>query len=186
VTRIKNSHRKPALGLLINAPSGWGPQKADYHNKGDGMNAVKAIGVAIVMICFSGQVLASDYFVLPKKDNIGVYRNELRKIYEEPVFLVSAGEVLMVIQSGKDHYFVKNSGDEKGWIEKQECVKAQRGASLTIDTAVINTDWDDIKTVINVAGDPIMDDDPLALDRSFKTEILVNTDQEELARSGVR
>lgn len=150
------------------------------------MRAIKGITIAIVMTCISSQVIASDFFVLPKKDNIGVYRNELRQVYEEPVFYVSIGDVLMVMQSDKDHYFVKNRIDEKGWIENQECVKAPRGARLTIDSAVINSDWANIKGFINVSVDPLMDDDLIALKRSFKAEILVNTDHEELARNGAQ
>lgn len=149
------------------------------------MNAVKAIAVAIVMMSGSANIFAAEFFVLPKNDNVGVYRNELRKMYEEPVFLVSTGDVLIVMQSGKDHYFVKNRGDEKGWIEKQECVKAPRGAQLIIDTAIINTDWTS-SGFIPIIVDPVADNEPIALDRSFKIELLVNLDNETLARQEVR
>lgn len=150
------------------------------------MNALKSLATAFAGLCIFSQVFASEFFVLPKNDRTGVYRNELQRIYEEPVFYASTSDVLVVLQTGRSQYLVRNGIDKKGWIEKQACVRAPRGARLIIDTAVINSDWEKTLGFFNIPGDTIISDDPIALDRSFKTEMLANIVKEELARSSMR
>ena len=145
------------------------------------MNRIICLAAAMVVAATSGQAFASEFFVLPKSDSAGVYRNEIRQIFETPFFRVSAHDRLVVIGTRAGRYLVKDGYGRQGWMAKELCIRVTRGAGFNFDSAVVNTSWEP-QGYIWIPGPAKITDEQILLDRSFAVELRCNSDKEELAR----
>jgi hypothetical protein len=120
-------------------------------------------------------------FVQPKEANVGVYKNQIREVYETPVFKVGPEDRLLIIETKGDHYKVQNPEGASGWIEKRLVISIGKSKTFVFDNAEVVGYLDNPSPVY------ILDsDDPNAeriyLDRSFKDALRDNTDKETVER----
>ncbi len=145
------------------------------------MRAIHYTAIAIIC-CFLGRPAASELIVMPRMDSVGVYRNETRQASERPLFTVSTGDRLMVIEARVRHYLVKDRDDRQGWIEKSLCARASRG-TLFICTPTDITAFENGVHPLYVGGASDQPDEMIPIERSFREELRCNIDKEEAARS---
>ncbi|MDG5816096.1 hypothetical protein QA601_13465 [Chitinispirillales bacterium ANBcel5] len=123
--------------------------------------------------------------VTPNSDGVGVYENEIREVYENPIFTVDRNDNLTVVETQARHYKVRTGGGQVGWVERNRvsAVSSDEGRSRTFvfDNAEV------VGYLDNPAPVYIMDTDdpgaePISLDRSFKDALRQNIDRETLER----
>lgn len=141
-------------------------------------NIFKAFAV-IAMFVFVA--FAQNERYVQSKQSINVYQNEIRKVYEEAIATVPAGEVLTILDTKKDMYKVRTSNGTEGWIEKRLVQKVGKSKTFTFSDAEV------IGYLDNPTPVYILDsDDPNAeriyLDRSFKDALSDNVDRETIER----
>lgn len=147
------------------------------------MNGIKWLAAALAGVFASVQLFASEIFVLPRKDDIGVYANQIRHLSETPIFKVTTQDRLLVVETGKEHYLVKNSNGQTGWIEMQLCARAPRGTSFGFQPIGIYAALEGGARPMYIGGDPVLPDDgPILLKRSFASELRINSDRDEMCR----
>jgi hypothetical protein len=120
--------------------------------------------------------------VMPIKDSIAVYQHETPRLLERPLFKASLEDRLLVVESGKDRYLVKNRDGREGWIEKKQCVKAREGKTIRYDSVDIKTVLDNPQPLFVGGDSPLPDDEPIALHRSFSREVRSNVDKDEIEK----
>jgi hypothetical protein len=139
--------------------------------------------VSILVAFSAGTVLgqAKAKWVQPTKDNIGVYKNQVRQPYEEPVFTIDQKSRCEVIETEKDHYKIRFQGQE-GWVEKRLVVGAAKGNKTFMfeDAEVIG--YLDNPTPVYIIDANDQDRDPIKLDRSFADALKENVDKETVER----
>ncbi len=122
----------------------------------------------------------ADKYVSPKKDGVGIYKNEVRKLYEEPVAKVGTEARLLVLKEGRNSYQVEFEGD-KGWVDKQNVVSVGKSKTFVFDNADVIGYLDNPTPVYIIdADDP--NANPITLDRSFKDALRENVDRETVER----
>lgn len=148
------------------------------------MNTARWIVLLLTPIFIVGTVFSAPagMVVLPKKDSVAVYQNEIRRPLERPLFKASIEDRLLVMETGKYRYLVKNTEGLRGWIEKNECVAVQAGKRIDFDSLMIQIRWDDLQSFIWVGGTPGQDDGRIFIGRSFKGELVSNMDRDEAER----
>jgi hypothetical protein len=128
---------------------------------------------------------ANKKYVQAKESVVGVYKNQIRQVYEEPIFKVGPDDRLMVIDSKGDSYKVQNPEGQQGWIEKRLVIQLGKSKTFTFESAEV------IGYLDNPTPVYILDsDDPNAeriyLDRSFKDALRDNTDKETVERQATK
>ena len=120
-------------------------------------------------------------YVSPTKEGVGVYKNETRQLYEQPMSTVGAQDRLLVLGEGRISYKVKLASGEVGFIEKAACVATGKSKTYVFDNADVIGYLDNPTPVYIIdADDP--NSDPINLTRSFKDALRVNVDQETIER----
>jgi hypothetical protein len=153
------------------------------HNKELSMRLNKVLGF-VILAAIGCAVFAADQgqkYVSPTKDGIGIFKNETRQLYEQPVTTVGPQDRLVVIENGRSCYKVKSPGGTVGWIEKSACVATGKSKTFIFDNAEVIGYLDNPTPVyIMDADDP--NADPINLDRSFKDALRENVDRETIER----
>ncbi|MBD3240727.1 MAG: hypothetical protein GF331_09100 [Chitinivibrionales bacterium] len=142
------------------------------------------LSVLIVGLVFilgsSAAAQRADKYVSPKKDGVGIYKNEVRKLYEEPISKVGTEARLLVVKEGRNAYQVEFEGD-KGWVDKQSVVAVGKSKTFVFDNADVIGYLDNPTPVYIIdADDP--NANPITLDRSFKDALRENVDRETVER----
>jgi hypothetical protein len=124
---------------------------------------------------------ANKKYVQAKEGVVGVYKNQVRQVYEEALYKVGPDDRLLVIDSKGDSYKVQNSEGQQGWVEKRLVLQLGKSKTFTFESAEV------IGYLDNPTPVYILDsDDPNAeriyLDRSFKDALRDNTDKETVER----
>lgn len=140
--------------------------------------------ILLLIILFFYSTLADQldqYYAIPKKNNVGVYENHVRKVFERAKFTVSLENRLTILEEKQNMYKVQDEQNRVGWIEKRLVVKKKRSKSFIFGDAYVRN-YIDIPTLI-----PILDADDkmetkIKLERSFKEHLKQNTDRETLGR----
>jgi hypothetical protein len=147
------------------------------------MRFTKALFLAVLALALT--VSAADKgnqkYVSPTKDATGVYKNETRALYEQPIATVGLQDRLLVVGDGRTAYKVKLASGEIGWVEKSSCVATGKSKTYVFDNADVIGYLDNPTPVYIIdADDP--NSDPINLTRSFKEALRVNVDQETIER----
>ena len=120
-------------------------------------------------------------YVAVTKDAVGLFKNETRDLYEQPVTTVGPQDRLVVLETSRSNYKVRTSGGTVGWIEKRVCVSTGKSKTFIFDNAEVIGYLDNPTPVyIMDADDP--NADPINLDRSFKDALRENVDRETVER----
>lgn len=119
--------------------------------------------------------------VQPKEGIAGVYANQIRQLYEEALFRVTAADRLLVLEEKGDFYKVQSTEGEMGWIEKRLCINLGRSAKFTFKSIGIEG-YPDNPTLINIGLPDDPGFEPISLDRSFRDAIRDNVDEECVRR----
>jgi hypothetical protein len=121
--------------------------------------------------------------VSPKKANTGVYANEIREAYEQPIATIGPSDVLTVTEVKRNHFKVRSGAGVEGFVQKSDVNKAQqrKDRSFAFEAAEV-IGYLDNPTPVYIID---MDDpnaDPITLDRSFKEALKENVDKETMER----
>lgn len=139
------------------------------------------MSIFAVTAVFAQKNDASKKYVQVKEGLVGVYKNQVRQVYEEALFKVGPDDRMLVLDTKGDSYKVQNAEGQSGWIEKRLVIQLGKSKSFTFESAEV------IGYLDNPTPVYILDsDDPNAeriyLDRSFKEALRDNVDHETVAR----
>ena len=135
---------------------------------------------AMLLAAGAAQAARADKYVSPKKEGIGVYENEVRKLYEQPLVKVGSADRLLVLEETRNAYRVDANGT-KGWVDKSQVVATGKSKTFVFDNAEVVGYLDNPTPVYIIdADDP--NANPITLDRSFKDALRENVDRETLER----
>lgn len=135
-----------------------------------------------LFVAFSITALfASDKIVTPNKDGAEVFQNEIRQLYEKPIFSVGTSDRLQVLDSKGGHYKVKGPDGQIGWIEKSIVAATGKSKTFVFDNAEV-VGYLDNPTPVYIMDTDDPNADPINLDRSFKDALRENVDKETVER----
>jgi hypothetical protein len=149
------------------------------------MFAKKQVFPMLLAWCAFGLTVSADTVVLVKHDNAGVYQNRIRKVFETPLFTVSTQDRLLVLQIKGDRYLIRDNKGREGWIEKMVCVRASGNRQIIYEPIDLRPFDSEVSTTL-IIGNNNQPDEMIRLDRSFKEELLSNTDKESVERQVAR
>jgi hypothetical protein len=149
------------------------------------MFAKKQVFAMLLAWCAFGLTVSADTVVLVKHDNAGVYQNRIRKVFETPLFSVSTQDRLLVQETKGDRYFIRDREGREGWIDKLVCVQASRNRQIIYEPIDLRPFSSEVSTTL-ILGNNDQPDEMIRLDRSFKEELMSNTDKEALERQATR
>jgi hypothetical protein len=120
-------------------------------------------------------------YVTPTKEDVGVFKNEVRELYEKPVTTVGANDRLLILETGKQSYKVQKGDGTTGWVEKRLVVTTGKSKSFVFDDAEVIGYLDNPTPVYIIDADN-PNADPIKLDRSFADALRENVDRETIER----
>lgn len=121
-------------------------------------------------------------FVQPKRNNVGLYKNETRSLNETAMREVGLNDRLRVLRASRDHYQVQTDDGVVGWIIKDAVASASGKSFLFDDAEVIG--YLDNPTPVYIIDADSKDATPIKLDRSFAEALRENVDRETVERQG--
>jgi hypothetical protein len=120
-------------------------------------------------------------YVTPTKEDVGVYKNEVREVYEKPAFTVGSNDRLLIMESGKQSYKIQKADGATGWVEKRLVVTTGKSKTFVFDDAEVIGYLDNPTPVYIIDADN-PNADPIKLDRSFADALRENVDRETIER----
>jgi hypothetical protein len=141
-----------------------------------------AFGLLVAAAVTAGVFAKDDQkFVTPTKDEVGVYKNDVREVYEKPIATVGMNDRLNILGASKQNYKVKTPGGEVGWVEKRLVVVTGKSKTFVFDDAEVIGYLDNPTPVYIIDADN-PNADPIKLDRSFADALRENVDRETVER----
>lgn len=137
--------------------------------------------ITAVIVFSITALMAADKFVTPKKEGTGIYKNERRELYEQPIFTVGTNDRLQLLDSKGNFYKIKGANGQTGWIEKNLVVATGKSKTFVFDNAEV-VGYLDNPTPVYIMDSDGPDSDPINLDRSFKDALRENVDKETVER----
>jgi hypothetical protein len=139
--------------------------------------------IFFIMLMAAAALWAADTkkYVQPKEGNIGVYKNQIRDVYEQPVFKVGTDDRLLIVDSKGDHYKVQNAEGQNGWVEKRLVVSIGKSKTFVFDKADV-VGYLDNPTPVYILDSDDPNAERIYLDRSFKEALRDNVDKETVER----
>jgi len=110
-----------------------------------------------------------------------VYEKEFHSQYEKPLYSVSKGDKLDVLQQKDLTFQVRNRGYKTGWINRDVCTIKTKSTSFTFDPTQVEGFIDNTGTIL-VPGSNLLVDDTIKLNRSFRNALVENVDKETIER----
>ncbi len=145
------------------------------------MRISSLLTVTAVVFLAAGSVTAKPKWVQPQKDGVGVYKNQIRETYEEPITTASSNDRMEVVSEKRNHYKVRIN-NQTGWVEKRLVAAVAQGSkSYMFDDAEVIGYLDNPTPVYIIDADD-RERDPIKLDRSFAEALRENVDRETLER----
>jgi hypothetical protein len=137
----------------------------------------------IIMALAAAAVWAADTkkYVQPKEGEVGVYKNQIRQVYEQPVFKVGTEDRLLILESKGDHYRVQNVDGQTGWVEKRLVVSIGKSKTFVFENAEV-VGYLDNPTPVYILDSDDPNAERIYLDRSFKDALRDNVDKETTER----
>ena len=126
-------------------------------------------------------LFAAEKFVTPTKDGTGIYKNQTREVYEEPIAKVGTTDRLTVLKKKGRHYEVKTADGQVGWIESRLVVATGKSKTFVFDNADV-IGYLDNPTPVYIIDTDDPNADPINLNRSFKDALRENVDKETVER----
>jgi hypothetical protein len=120
-------------------------------------------------------------YVQAKQNDVGVYKNQIREVYEQPLFKVSTDDRLLIKESKGDHYKVQNADGQVGWVEKRLVVAIGKSKTFVFDNAEV-LGYLDAPTPVYILDSDDPNAERIYLDRSFKDALRDNVDKETVER----
>jgi hypothetical protein len=147
------------------------------------------LSLLTIIVVFSASMLfAADRYVAPTKDGIGIFKNQIRELYEKPIVSVGTSDRLQIVESKGTFHKVKTGDGTVGWVEKSAVknVSAASGGnsanrSFVFDNAEV-IGYLDNPTPVYIMDTDDPNADPINLDRSFKDALRENVDKETVER----
>ena len=136
------------------------------------------LAFALTSIIFAD---AAKKYVTPTKDGTGIYKNEVRELYEQPAFTVGTNDRLLILETKSRDYKVQNASGEVGWVEKRLVVATGKSKTFVFDNADV-IGYLDNPTPVYIIDTDDPNADPINLDRSFKDALRENVDKETVER----
>ena len=144
------------------------------------MRNVKMVAAIVGLISVS--VLANPkQYAIVRENGASVYAQEIRKMYEKPLFYVSAQERLPVQESSKGMVKIRNKDGKTGWMEESAVQLLSTNKSFQFDSAKV-TGYIDVFTPGIVVGTREFLEMGMQIDRSFADELRENVDRETVTR----
>ncbi len=140
---------------------------------------MRLILTSMIIVIASFSLFAQKY-VTPKEET-GLYKNETRQVYEEPIQTVGPNDRLTVIQTKNRHYKVKTAAGDEGWVEKRLVAATGKSKTFVFDNAEV-IGYLDNPTPVYIIDTDDPNADPINLDRSFKDALRENVDKETIER----
>jgi len=135
----------------------------------------------ILSIAASSLVFAAEKIVVPKQDDVGVYKNKVREVYEEPILKVGTSDRLEVVSKSGRAYQVRTPDGQTGWVEDRLVQSAGKSKTFVFDNADV-IGYLDNPTPVYIIDTDDPNADPINLNRSFKDALRENVDKETVER----
>lgn len=120
-------------------------------------------------------------FVMPLKNDVPVYKNDIRKLNEKPLFKMNINDRYMIVATSTNHIKIKNNDGYNGWVEKRLIKKVKASSAHIFDSKLIET-YVDNPTPIIIEGNKDFNDTLIIEGRSFAENIRENIDRETVER----
>ncbi|MBD3418645.1 MAG: hypothetical protein GF398_00865 [Chitinivibrionales bacterium] len=124
---------------------------------------------------------ANPAYAIPKEENVPLYPNEIRKVYEQPIDCVAQHDRLRILATGKTGYKVASPRGTVGWVRKELVAVVLGRTVLEFAPAEIEARYAEL-TPLAVLGTDWKDAEVIRLDRSFNEALRENTDREIIDR----
>lgn len=134
----------------------------------------------ILTIAASSFVFAAKV-VVPKQDEVGVYKNKVREVYEEPILKVGTSDRLEVLNKSGRNLEVRTPDGQTGWVEERLVAAAGKSKTFVFDNADV-IGYLDNPTPVYIIDTDDPNADPINLNRSFKDALRENVDKETVER----
>jgi hypothetical protein len=123
----------------------------------------------------------AEKYVTPTANDVGVFKNEIRELYEKPLFTVGTNDRLLILSTARNHYKIQKADGETGWVEKRMVVTTGKSKTFVFDDAEVIGYLDNPTPVYIIDADN-PNADPIKLDRSFADALRENVDRETVER----
>ena len=143
--------------------------------------------ILMIMVMAAVAIWAADTkkYVQPKESNTGIYKNQIRQVYEQPVFKVGPDDRLLILDSKGDSYKVQNVDGQTGWVEKKLVVSIGKSKTFVFDNAEV-VGYLDNPTPVYILDSDDPNAERIYLDRSFKDALRDNVDKETTERQATK
>lgn len=139
----------------------------------------------VIVMAFNAAWAGEQLYAIPIQNEVPVYANELKRLYEKPLFTVSSSQRLLVVELGKNSVKIQDSADNNGWIERRFVSLSRKKAAMKFEPAVIEQ-WVDLKDPVSIIDGNDQMQTPLILHRSFSEALRDNVDRETIDRQTVQ
>lgn len=140
----------------------------------------------LIMVMAAAAIMGADKrYVQPKESNVGIYKNQVRQVYEQPVFKVGPDDRLLILDSKGDSYKVQNVDGQTGWVEKRLVVSIGKSKTFVFDNAEV-VGYLDNPTPVYILDSDDPNAERIYLDRSFKDALRDNVDKETTERQATK
>jgi hypothetical protein len=143
------------------------------------MRLIKFVCLSLVIL--TTMAFSADKMVQPTKDEVGIYKNSIRGVYEKPIATVGQSDKLTVLGKEKQFLKVKTPTGDVGWVEQGLVVNVGKSKTFVFDDAEV-VGYLDNPTPVYIIDADNPNSDPIKLDRSFADALRENVDRETVER----
>jgi hypothetical protein len=144
---------------------------------------MKYCNLFMMLLMATAVVWAADSkrYVQAKEGSVGVYKNQIREVYEQPIFKVGPDDRLLIVDTKGETYKVQNNEGQSGWVEKRLVVSIGKSKTFVFDNAEV-VGYLDNPTPVYILDSDDPNAERIYLDRSFKEALRDNVDKETAER----
>jgi hypothetical protein len=140
-----------------------------------------AVFLAVGMLLPCAAWAQKQMYAIPTQKEVPVYQNEMRKIYEKPLFVMEEQGRYIVKEKGKDAIKIQDRDGKTGWVESGRVKIVSENKLFVYEPAEVQK-WLDYPQPLIVFGGDSAIQNPVILDRSFADALRENVDQETINR----
>lgn len=135
----------------------------------------------MIVVIAATSIVFAEKIVVPKEDGVGIFKNDVREVYEEPIMKVGTTDRLEVLKKKGRSYQVRTPDGQTGWIEERMVAATGKSKTFVFDNADV-IGYLDNPTPVYIIDTDDPNADPINLDRSFKDALRENVDKETVER----